>query len=134
MTALVAIVTVLVLMFYIWTLMGVGRARTKHGIDAPIMTGPIEFESTVRVQANTLEGMVIFLPAMWLFAAYVNSVIAALLGLVWIAGRYLYMQGYIRAPKERHTGFMIQAVATVVALLGGLIGAVVSLFTGGAAT
>jgi glutathione S-transferase len=134
MTALVAIVTVLVLCFYIWTLMGVGRARAKHGIDAPTMTGPVEFESAVRVQANTLEGMVIFLPSMWLFAAYVNSVVAALLGLAWIAGRYIYMQGYIKAPKERHNGFMIQAVVTVVALLGGLIGAVVSLFTGGAAT
>jgi glutathione S-transferase len=131
MTALVAIVTVLVLFFYIWTLMGVGRARAKFGIDAPTMTGPVEFESAVRVQANTLEGMALFLPAMWLFAAYVNSVIAALIGLVWIGGRYVYMRGYIKAPKERHTGFMIQGVATVIALLGGLIGAVISLFTAG---
>jgi hypothetical protein len=134
MTALVAITTVLVLCFYIWTLVSVGRARAKHGVQAPTMTGPVEFESVVRVQANTLEGMVVFLPAMWLFAAYVNSVVAALIGLVWIAGRYLYMRGYIKDPKARSTGFMIQGGATIVALLGGLIGAVISLFTAGGAS
>ncbi len=131
MTALVAIVTVLVLLFYFWTCVGVGKARRTYEVAAPTMTGPPEFERAVRVQANTLEWLVIFLPAMWLFAAYVLPIGAALLGLAWIGGRYIYMQAYIKEPKSRSTGFAIQGLATAVALFGGLIGAVVSLFTGG---
>jgi glutathione S-transferase len=134
MTALVAIVTVLVLLFYVWTAVTVGRLRGKHGIQAPAMTGHPEFERASRVQINTLEWMVIFLPSMWIIAAYVNSVLAAVLGLVWIGGRYLYMSGYLKDPQNRSTGFLIQLLATAVALFGGLIGAVVSLFTGGAAS
>lgn len=131
MTALVAIVTVLVLLFYVWTGLTVGRMRGKHKIDAPAMIGHPEFERAVRVQTNTLEWLVIFLPAMWLCAAYVHPILAGLLGLVWIGGRYMYMQGYLKDPKERSMGFMIQMGATAVALFAGLIGAVVSIFTGG---
>jgi glutathione S-transferase len=131
MTALVAIVTVLVLLFYFWTIMGVGKARRSTKIDAPTMTGHPELERAVRVHMNTLEWVVIFLPAMWLCAAYVNPIVAALLGLVWIAGRYIYMQAYMKDPKTRSTGFAIQGLATAAALFAGLIGAVVSLFTGG---
>jgi uncharacterized membrane protein YecN with MAPEG domain len=131
MTALVAIVTVLVLLFYVWTGVGVGIMRGKHKINAPAMVGHPELERAVRVQANTLEWIVIFLPAMWLCAAYVNPIVAAVLGLVWIGGRYLYMQGYMKDPKDRSMGFMIQGLATVAALFAGLIGAVVSIFTGG---
>ncbi len=54
MTALVAIVTVLVLLFYVWTGVGVGIMRGKHKINAPAMVGHPELERAVRVQANTL--------------------------------------------------------------------------------
>jgi len=131
MTALVAIVTVLVLLFYVWTSLGVSRMRGRHKIDAPAMGGHSDLERAVRVHMNTLEWMVIFLPGMWLCAAYVNPILAAATGVVWIVGRYLYMTGYMKDPKSRSTGFMIQLLATVVALFGGLMGAVVSLFTGG---
>jgi glutathione S-transferase len=134
MTALVAIVTVLVLLFYFWTSMGVGRMRGRHKIDAPAMTGHPDLERAIRVHTNTLEWLVIFLPGMWLCAAYVNPILAAVTGIVWIGGRYVYMTGYMKDPKSRHTGFMIQALATAVALFAGLIGAVVSLFTGGGGT
>ena len=131
MTALVAIVTVLVLLFYFWTGLTVGQMRGRHKIDAPAMIGHPEFERAVRVQTNTLEWLVIFLPAMWLCAAYVNPFLAAGLGVIWIVGRYMYMQGYLKDPKERSMGFLIQLGATAIALFGGLIGAVVSIFTGG---
>ena len=82
---------------------------------------------------NTLEWLVIFLPAMWLCAAYVNGMAAAAIGIVWIAGRFLYMRAYMSDPKTRSTGFAIQALATAAALFSGLIGAVVSLFRGSGA-
>lgn len=131
MTAWVAIATVLVLLFYFYTAFTVGRGRAKYKIDAPAMTGHPEFERAVRVQANTLEWLVIFLPAMWLFAAYVNPGLAGLIGLVWIAGRWIYMQAYLKEPSSRSMGFAVQALATAVALFGGLIGALWSLVVGG---
>jgi uncharacterized MAPEG superfamily protein len=82
---------------------------------------------------NTLEWLVVFLPAMWLCAAYVHSLAAAVLGVIWIVGRYLYMTGYMKDPKARSLGFMIQGLATLGALISGLVGAVIALFTGGGA-
>jgi glutathione S-transferase len=60
---------------------------------------------------NTLEWMPIFLPSLWLFAIYISDPIAAGLGLVWIAGRILYMTGYSQAANKRGRGFGIQAGA-----------------------
>ena len=69
---------------------------------------------------NTLEWMPIFLPSLWLFAVYDSDAIAAILGLVWIAGRILYMIGYTKAAEKRSLGFGIQALAGAVLLLGSL--------------
>ncbi len=132
MTAWVAIVTVLVLLFYVWTAVTVGRGRGKYAIAAPAMTGHPEFERAVRVQSNTLEWMVVFLPSMWMFAAYVQPTIAACLGLIWIGGRVLYARGYMQDPKNRSTGFMVQMAATAIALFGALIGAIWTVVVGGA--
>ena len=71
-----------------------------------------------------LEGLIIFLPALWLFALYLNEMVAAGLGLVWVIGRIMYMLSYAKDPKTRSAGFGIQALATV-ALLFGAVGAVV---------
>ena len=48
----------------------VGAARGKYGIAAPAMTGNEHFERAVRVQMNTLEQLVGFLPALFIAAAY----------------------------------------------------------------
>ena len=58
---LTALVTVLALMVYIWQLMRVGSARNRLGVAAPATTGHPEFERHFRVQANTLESLIIFL-------------------------------------------------------------------------
>ena len=69
---------------------------------------------------NTLEWMPIFLPSLWLFAIYISDPVAAVIGLVWIAGRILYMTGYSQAAAKRGRGFNIQAVAAIVLWLGAL--------------
>jgi glutathione S-transferase len=79
---------------------------------------------------NTLEWMPIFLPALWLAAIYVSDVAAALLGLVWIAGRLLYTNGYTQSPDKRETGFFVQAAAAAVLWFAALIGAVTSVVHG----
>jgi uncharacterized MAPEG superfamily protein len=76
------------------------------------------------VQQNTGEQLLLFLPALYLFAGYVSAPVAALLGLVFIVGRGLYARGYVADPAQRSTGFTIGFVATAVLLVGGLAGAV----------
>ena len=118
--SLVAIVTLLALLTYFWMSLQVGRARGKSGIQAPAMTGDPLLERAGRVHYNTLEWLPIFLVSMWLFAIYWNDLVAAAVGLVWIAGRLLYSFGYMADPGKRELGFMIQALATAVLLFGAL--------------
>ena len=73
---------------------------------------------------NTLEWMPIFLPSLWLFAIYISDAGAALLGLVWIAGRVLYLVGYSQAAAKRGPGFAVQATAAIM-LWAGALGAIV---------
>ena len=114
----VAMVTLFALILFFWMGIRVGSARQRHAITAPATTGHPEFERHFRVQANTLEGLVVFLPSLWLFATYVNELIAAGLGLVWITGRIMYMMSYVKDPTKRGPGFCIQALATLVLLFG----------------
>jgi glutathione S-transferase len=77
-----------------------------------------------------LEWMPIFLPAVWLAAIDVSDIGAALLGVVWIVGRALYMRGYAQAAEKRETGFFVQAIAAGLLWLAALIGAVAVLLHG----
>lgn len=133
-TLATALITILALVFYIWTGISVARARSKHGVKAPTMTGPTEFECAVRVQANTLEWLVVFVPALWLATAYFSpsmsivylSWLPPVLGLIWIVGRWIYMSGYMRAPDQRSTGFLIAGIAIVALLICAIIGIVMT--------
>lgn len=118
--AYVAIVTLLALLVYVWMGLRVGGARAKSGIAAPAMTGDPILERHIRVQANTLEWLPIFLVSLWLFAFYWNDLWAAILGAVWIVGRIIYALGYVSDPKKREAGFLIQALASAVLLFGAL--------------
>src|SRR6202022_4272210 len=104
-----ALVTCLAILFYFFTCVQVAKARAAFGIKAPATSGNPDFERVFRVQMNTLEWMPIFLPSLWLFAIYISDSFSALLGLVWIAGRILYLTGYSRAANKRGPGFAIQA-------------------------
>ena len=122
--AYVALVTLLALLVYVWMFMRVGSARSRLGVEAPAVTGHPEFERHFRIQANTLEGLIVFLPSLWLFAIYLNELVAAGLGLVWVVGRVVYMLSYAKDPKTRSAGFGIQALATLALLFGALGGVV----------
>ena len=86
----VAIVTVLALLEFLWFGVLVGRARAKYGVPAPAMSGNDMFDRHFRVQMNTLEQLVLFLPSLWIFARYVSPIWAAALGAVFIIGRAIY--------------------------------------------
>jgi uncharacterized membrane protein YecN with MAPEG domain len=116
----VALVTLVAILVYVWMGLRVGGARSKSGIAAPAMTGDPILERHIRVQANTLEWLPIFLAGLWLFAIYWNDLVAAGLGVVWIVGRILYAVGYVADPAKREAGFMIQALAAAVLVFGAL--------------
>jgi uncharacterized membrane protein YecN with MAPEG domain len=136
MDALVAIVALLSLLFYFYTVINVGRARGISKIAAPAMTGHPQLERAVRVQANTLEWLPIFLVSLWLFDLFIprpfGAWIAAALGVVWIFGRFLYLTGYMVDPAKRSAGFLTQLSSCAVLLIGALGGAVWSLIAHGA--
>ena len=113
-----SLVTCLALLFYFLTSVQVAKARGRFGIKAPAIWGDPDFERIFRVQMNTLEWLPIFLPSLWLFAIYISDVIAAVLGLVWIAGRILYLAGYSQAAAKRGRGYGIQASAAIILWLG----------------
>ncbi len=117
-----AIVTLLAVLFYLYTGIAVAKARAKYGVKAPATAGHPDFERFFRIQMNTLEWMPIFLPSLWLFAAYVSDIAAAVIGLLWILGRILYFRGYAAAAEKRGRGFGIQAVAAGILLLGAFSG------------
>ena len=77
---------------------------------------------------NTLEQLIVFIPAIFLFGRYVSAPIAAVLGVVYILGRILYLVGDVSDPAKRSSGFLTGYLATVVLVLGGLVGATVAWF------
>jgi len=100
----------------------VGYARGKHGVKAPAVTGPDEFNRAFRVHQNTLEGLVVFLPALWLCGNYWNPLVAAAIGVVGIVGRAIYARAYVREPESRGLGASICGIVNIVLLMGGLVG------------
>jgi glutathione S-transferase len=119
----VALVGLLALLQYVFFGMAVGHARGKYGVQAPAIGGHEVFERYFRVQQNTLELLVVLLPALWLFALYVSAPWAALLGAVYLVGRVLYFVGYVRDPARRELGFGLSMVPVLVLLIGALVGA-----------
>jgi uncharacterized MAPEG superfamily protein len=99
----------------------VGRARGKYGVRAPAVTGNEMFERYYRVQMNTLEQLVLFLPAIWLGAQHLDPRLAAGLGVVYLAGRVVYFLAYIKDPAKRGLGFALTIWPTVVLLVTALV-------------
>jgi glutathione S-transferase len=122
MLAYTAVVTLLVVLFYFFLGTRVSAARAKYGVKLPATSGHPDFERVLRVHMNTLEWMPIFLPLLWLCAFYYSDSIAALLGLLWIAGRIAYFVGYAQAVEKRLVGFLIQSIACVLLLVLAAIG------------
>jgi glutathione S-transferase len=100
----------------------VGRARAKYGIRAPAMTGHPDFERANRVHVNTLENLIVFVPAVWIFATYVSPLYAAILGGVFVVARAAYAVGYLQAAEKRGIGAGVTGIVNVVLVAGGLVG------------
>lgn len=123
----IAIVTLLALMQFMLFSIQVGAMRVKHGVKAPAISGHPEFERMFRIQQNTMEQLVVFVPALWIYAHLVNPLWGAGIGLFFIIGRFVYRAAYLKDPASRSNGFTIGVLATSVLLVWSLGAAVMSL-------
>lgn len=105
----------------------VGRARGKYGISAPATTGNETFERSFRVHYNTLEKLVVFVPALWIFGYYIGQYWAAAVGVVYLLGRTWYAISYIRDPQSRGLGSLLTELALLVLVVGGISGIAIQL-------
>jgi glutathione S-transferase len=126
MMRFVAIVGLLALLQYVYFGIAVGRARGRYGVKGPAVSGHEVFERYFRVQQNTLELLVAFLPALWLFALYASATWAIVLGAVYLAGRVLYYLEYVRDPPKRELGFALSMLPILVLIVGALVGALLA--------
>ena len=120
----VAIVTALALLVYMYMAFQVGAGRGKYNVEAPAVSGNPTWERLYRVQTNTVEQFVVFLPALWIFAYLGNPVWAAAIGSVFVIGRVIYMVAYVQDPARRTIGFLLGFAANVVLVIGVLVQAV----------
>ncbi len=122
--AYVDIVTALAVLQFIVFGFRVGAARGRYGVKAPAITGNDIFERHFRVQQNTLEQLIAFLPGIYLFSRYFSPLVAAALGAVYLVGRELYAFTYVKDPAKRDVGFGMTFLPVVILVAGGLIGAI----------
>ncbi len=125
---LVILVVTLALVQCIYFGIRVGSARVQYGIKAPAMSGHPVFERHLRVEQNTQEQLLVFIPAIFMFAWQAQEAGvpfategAAALGVVWLIGRGLYARAYVRDPQRRGPGFMLTAIPSMLLLLGTLV-------------
>ncbi len=118
----IAAVTILALLEYAVLGAMVGRARLRYDVKAPATIGNPEFERYFRVHQNTLEALITFIPALWLFAMYVNNPIAIALGLLFVMARIIYTSGYLRDPEKRGSGAIMTFVINGILVVGALVG------------
>jgi glutathione S-transferase len=117
MSPLTGLITVLALLLYFVLTINVGRARAKYKVPVPQMAGDPDFERVLRVQQNTLEQIIFFLPLLWIFSYFVNPLWGAGLGAIWIMGRIIYAWGYYQATEKRGPGFAIASLSSMILLI-----------------
>jgi glutathione S-transferase len=121
--ALVNLIVIFALLQFFAFAVAVGKARETYKVAAPATTGNEIFERYFRVQMNTLELLVMFVPAIWMFGFYLNAYAAAGLGALYLIGRCIYYFSYVKEPGKRSLGYGLSAGPVVLLMLGALVGA-----------
>jgi uncharacterized membrane protein YecN with MAPEG domain len=120
---LTAAVTVLAVLICVFFAINVARNRRATGIDAPRMTGDPRLERALRIQGNSVEQFVIFVPSLWLAALYFQGWAPPILGLIWCLGRLIYFFVYGTA-RQRFPGFAPTIFPTLILVVLALVGIV----------
>jgi len=105
----------------------VARARQRYKVPPPAPTGHDMFDRYQRVHMNTLETLVVFLPALWIAGHYWRQEIPALIGVVYLVGRQFYLSGYISDPKRRALGYALSILPAFALVVLAVIGIVLAM-------
>lgn len=116
------LIVMLALVQYVYFVSYTGYMRGKHGIQAPATTGHEMYERAYRVQQNTLEELVMFIPATFTYAFFINEFWVILPGAIFIVGRFIYSSAYMKNPPKRGPGFGLTLLANVWLIVGTLVG------------
>lgn len=122
-----ALVTLAALFFYAFLIMKIGMTRGRRNLSPADGKGDAAFERLCRVQVNTTEQLVLFLPALWIFALFGSPLWASLLGVLWLVGRVLYAIGYAKAFAKRGPGFLLTVLSSLALVVAGLVCVIQSL-------
>lgn len=122
------LIVLLALLQYVWFTARVGLARGKYNVNAPACDGDEAWNRLFRVQQNTLEQLIVFIPATYAFAFYMSEIWVLIPGLAFLVGRFLYSLEYVKDPKTRTPGMVITLLSNVVLVLGAFFGLVRVMF------
>lgn len=124
------LIIVLAIAQFFWFLTAVGNARRRYGIRAPATTGHDVFERYFRVQMNTLELLVMFIPLVWMTRAHLGPLWIASLGTLYLLGRVIYFISYVRDPASRGLGYALSALSIAAMICIVVYNALRALFSG----
>ncbi len=122
------LIVLFALLQYVLFTARVGLARGKYNVNAPACEGDENFNRLFRVQQNTLEQLIVFIPASYAFSYYLSELWVLIPGMVFILGRYIYSLEYLKDPKTRTPGMALTLPANVVLVLGALFGVLKVMF------
>ena len=122
-----ALIILMALAQYVYFSVRVAAARGKYGVNAPKTSGREEFEREYRVQMNTLEQLIVFIPSLWLFSTMLSASWALIPGIMFIVGRQLYALEYVKDPSTRVRGMALTLLANGVLMIGALAGVIIGL-------
>jgi len=125
--AYVTVIAMLALIEYLYFGLLVGQARGRSGLQAPAVTGDENFERFFRAHYNTLEQLIVFVPALYASGYYVGPIFAVAAGVAFLIGRALYFRSYVSDPGKRGPGMMLTFLANGVLVLGALVGALLDI-------
>lgn len=119
------LLVIIALMQYLWFTVRTGFQRNKYNVKAPATSGHEMWERLHRVQQNTLEQLIIFIPAVIAFAYYTSTWVL-IPGGMFLLGRQIYSMMYLKDPATRTLGMSITLLANAILLLGSLYGVIKS--------
>jgi glutathione S-transferase len=122
------LIVLLALLQYVWFTARVGLARGKYNVNAPACDGDETWNRLFRVQQNTMEQLIVFIPATFAFSYYMSESWMLVPGVAFLIGRFLYSAEYQKDPKTRTPGMAITLLSNVVLVLGALFGLIKVMF------